>query len=70
MQTINIHFPRANVVTAGHDVLYRLVANTIAAAPDHLAELVQLMDAIKAAGVDVVDLWDCLCEALILEELK
>lgn len=68
----NFGFVLANPpFVAGHDDLYRLVANVIADKPagEHLPELVALFSAINNR-IDLSQHWDCLCEALILEELQ
>lgn len=52
--------------------IYSLAAATIASAPEneHLTHLVRLLTEIQRAGVDLSMHWDCLLEAIILEEIR
>ena len=62
-------FVPANLpLEADNTGLYRITAEALARQPGHLGELVNLMTEIRRAGVDIVDLWDCLCEELALLE--
>lgn len=50
--------------------LYEIVAEAIVRQPDHLGELVELMESVRNAGVDLTEHWDCLTAELMLLEMQ